>query len=159
MFYKKHSGTKTCLKVHIWPASSGEARKCCINSKRHVVRQRVAHAKVVVAWREKRRQICQQAVTSVGGHPCGRCDRDAIYRGLWHQRCVIAFLLWLFYVHSHFSSEQTRFLNHDTKSLTITRAGFSACRVCRLMWCWECGHVCGLKPTSGFDPEFLTCSE
>lgn len=77
-FYEKSSGTRSCLKVHIWPASSGEARQRCINSKRHVVRQCVAHAKVVVAWREKKGQICQQAVTSVGGSPCSRCDRDAI---------------------------------------------------------------------------------
>lgn len=78
VFYEKSSGTRSCLKVHIWPASSGEARQRCINSKRHVVRQCVAHAKVVVAWREKKGQICQQAVTSVAGSPCSRCDRDAI---------------------------------------------------------------------------------
>lgn len=46
-----------------------EKRGSSVNSKRHVVRQRVAPAKVVVAWREKKGQICQQAVTSVGQTP------------------------------------------------------------------------------------------
>lgn len=65
VFYEKSSRTKSCLRVDVWPASALGARQRCINSKRHVLRQRVAHAKVVVVVvGEKKRHIHQQAGTS-----------------------------------------------------------------------------------------------
>lgn len=76
MFYEKSSRTKSCLRVDVWPASALEARQRCINSKRHVLRQHAAHAKVVVVVAPREKETNSSASRNLSmKEACSRRDR------------------------------------------------------------------------------------
>lgn len=75
-FMKRAHARKGCLRVDVWPASALGARQRCINSKRHVLRQRVAHAKVVVVVARREKETNSSASRNLSmREACSRRDR------------------------------------------------------------------------------------